>query len=262
MKYGVLYSGSSGNCTFVQIDDAVYLIDAGVSCKKIMVGLDVYGIKEEMIKGIFLTHEHTDHVVGLKQLVDKRSIPLYTNKETYAGIKPKYKPENIEEVHFLEDDRILFGELELLITAYRISHDVREGSFYIFERRDTKLVYITDTGYVADKYYEVMSNADGYIIESNHEPELVLQSRYPWHIQHRILSDKGHLSNQDCCQLLDVIIGDKTKYITLAHLSEENNNPDIAFQKVSSTLQQKGLHAVEVMVAGAENLSFPKLKIT
>lgn len=253
MKYGVLYSGSTGNCTFVQIEDKVFLVDAGVSCKKILQGLAVHDISEDMIAGIFLTHEHTDHVIGLKQLVDKRNIPLYGNEKTFGNINPRYRPVNNESLFLLEDDEIVFEELGLKVTALRISHDAKQGSFYIFERNDKKVIYITDTGYVAEKYYPMMQNAHGYIVESNHEPELVLNSKYPWHIQQRILSDKGHLSNQDCCMLLEKIVGEATKFVTLAHLSLENNLPDVALQMASNTLIKEGFTDIHVDVAEPEN---------
>ena len=255
VEFSVLYSGSSGNCSYIKINNQVFLIDAGVSCKRIFSALASHDILPEQIAGILLTHEHTDHVIGLKQLVDRFAIPLYTNEPTLLAINDKYRPQNMQDIHFFVDDYLLLAELAVRIDAYPISHDVEDGRFYVFENHQWKFVYLTDSGYVPEKYYDALRNANGYIIESNHEPELVMQSRYPWHIQQRIISDKGHLSNQDSSLLMQKIIGERTKNIVLAHLSEENNRPDIAYNRmINALLDSEYSDDVVVKVATKDNV--------
>lgn len=260
MEYTVLYSGSSGNCAYVREEDAVMLIDAGVSGKRIKEGLSTHHIALEQVAGILLTHEHSDHVLGLKQLVDRHNISLYTNQKTYNAIPEKYRPQNLENVQFIQET-FSHPAFSLSVHGLPISHDVVDGRCYIFENADSKIVYLTDTGYVPEKYYDKLRNANGYIIESNHEPELVLQSRYPWHIQQRILSDKGHLSNADCAILLQNIIGEKTKYVTLAHLSEENNRADIAYNRISHALKEIDRAEISIQIAEKCNTHYPPIII-
>lgn len=253
MEYTVLYSGSSGNCAYIKEKESILLVDAGVSGKKIKEGLAVHNIALEQVGGVLLTHEHSDHVTGLKQLIDRYQIPLYTNQKTYNAIPEKYRPQQITNINFVHEE-FTNPEFSMSIKGLPISHDVVDGRFYIFETDKSKLVYLTDTGYVAEKYYASIQNADGYVIESNHEPELVLQSRYPWHIQQRILSDKGHLSNADCAILLQKIVGDRTKHITLAHLSEENNRADIAYNRITHAMQQINRAEIDVAIAEKSNI--------
>jgi phosphoribosyl 1,2-cyclic phosphodiesterase len=254
LEYAVLYSGSSGNCSYIKEDDAILLIDAGVSCKKIKDGLAAHGLALAQVKGVLLTHEHTDHVVGLRQLVDRHGITLYTNEATLGAIAEKYRPTTMDAICFITD-AFTHPSFSFNITGLPISHDVVAGRFYIFENEASKLVYITDTGYLPEKYYDAVRNANGYIIESNHEPELVLQSRYPWHIQQRILSDKGHLSNEACASVLQHVVGERTRFVTLAHLSEDNNRSDIAANRITSALAQINRREISVRVATKTNTS-------
>ena len=258
MEFTVLYSGSSGNCSYVKEDGKVFLIDAGVSGKRIRDALGEHDIRIEQVAGVFLTHEHSDHVTGLKQMIDRFNVPLFTNERTYAAIPEKYRPQTRENIKFVQG--IFKPEYTALtIEGLPISHDVVDGRFYIFDNKKNRVVYLTDTGYVNERLYQQITNADGYIIESNHEPELVLQSRYPWHIQQRILSDKGHLSNADCATLLQRIVGDSTKHITLAHLSEENNRSDIAYNRTVSALKQVQRDKITVQVAEKCNTHQPAI---
>lgn len=260
MEYAVLYSGSSGNCAYVQEGEHVLLIDAGVSCKRIKEGLSSYGIELEQVQGVLLTHEHVDHVVGLKQLVDRYHISLYTNQQTYEAIPEKYRPLETNHVVFTAD-AFQPPQFSLEVKALPISHDVVAGRFYIFENEKSKLVYITDTGYLAEKYYDAIANAHGYIVEANHDPEMLLQSRYPWHIQQRIRSDKGHLSNSDCAVLLQHIVGADTQHVTLAHLSEENNRPDTAYNLIKHAMKQINRAEITISVATKENIGKKAISI-
>jgi len=260
LEYAVLYSGSSGNCSYIREDDAILLIDAGVSAKRIKEGLAAHGLNLEQVQGILLTHEHTDHVVGLKQLVDRHGITVYTNEGTLGAIAPKYRPTKTEAIVFMPET-FKHPAFSIEITSLSISHDVVDGRFYIFENEASKLVYITDTGYVPEKYYEQMSNADGYIIESNHDPDTLMNSRYPWHIRQRILSDKGHLSNADCGNVLRHIVGRRTQVVTLAHLSEENNRPDTAANNVNNVFAKMNRTDIDVRIADKVNTMAAPIKI-
>lgn len=263
IKFSSLFSGSSGNCSYVYHNGHAILIDAGVSCQKIMMGLQEHQLTLQEIEGILLTHEHSDHIQGLKLLVDKHEIPLYCKRLTYEALHERYKPQNLANIYFIDDYQIpfQFPKTGFHVESYPISHDVQDGCFYIFQFADVKIVHITDTGYVAEHLESVLENADVYFIESNHEPALVLQSKYPWHIQQRILSDYGHLSNKDCALLLRKIIGEKTKHIILGHLSEENNRPDIALANIQEMLKKMERTDITLDCAEKNNVLKKPIKI-
>ncbi|TLG77461.1 MBL fold metallo-hydrolase [Culicoidibacter larvae] len=236
MQFAVLFSGSSGNSSYVRVGDDVYLIDAGVSTKRLLAALAEHNIDAQQIKAVFLTHEHSDHIAGLRVLCDKYNIPLYTNEQTFNHIPVKSRPVS-SQVIFMEHNFLYLDQL--YIKTVPISHDAKDGLGYVFETNNKKVVYLTDTGYVSEAVKHEIAGADGYIIESNHDPELLLQSAYPWHVRQRILSDQGHLSNESCGYLLANIISTSTRFVVLAHLSENNNLAELALKTVENILVEK-----------------------
>lgn len=215
MRYDLLCSGSKGNCCILRSQDTCLIIDCGMTRRYLEDGFQEAGVRKEEIDALLLTHEHIDHI---SQLHLFRDIPVY------APFAPKEKGLDLYPVIPREIFRI--GSLSVLPLA--LSHDADITVGYVFDDGKEKLVYITDTGYVRQEYYPDLSNADYYILESNHDVEMLMETDRPYMLKMRILSDEGHLSNQKCANVLRNVIGENTKEITLAHISEEANTEDLA----------------------------------
>ena len=243
MLVSVLASGSKGNITLVKTDKSNILIDAGMNLKYIREKLEDIGIGLEDINYIFLTHTHKDHIGAL-----------------WAFVK-KYKPivcigskmlDDLDCLNCYDNTLILSDSLDIddiHVEIINTSHDTSESKGYVFSTSDSSLVYITDTGYINNKYFKKLYNKDMYIIESNHDVEMLMHGRYPKWLKQRVLSDKGHLSNQACSFYLSKLIGNKTKKVILAHLSQENNTEEIALATLRSTLKEYGVEFENIVVA-------------
>jgi phosphoribosyl 1,2-cyclic phosphodiesterase len=241
MKYMVLASGSGGNCTYIEIEEKRFIIDCGISLRQIQSRLSMRNLFLERLDGIFITHEHADHVGGLIPILNKYKCKVYMTEGTYQGLHYKVK-DNISQplLQFVlfEDAIINNGVLVKAIMSY---HDALEPCGYRFTHQGKSLVYLTDSGYYPKSKYESIANADHYIIESNHDPELLLESNRTWLLKRRILDDQGHLSNEDSAFLMANVLGEKTKMITLAHLSEECNTESHALQAFKDVFSNQGL---------------------
>ena len=227
----VIASGSKGNSTFIESNNTKILIDVGINYKRIKTTLDSIGKSVESLDGIIISHTHSDHIGGLSSLIKKVNIPVFIKKELYDEIKKIIPSENIVIV---EDDKILVGGLS--IEFINASHDVPAFGFVINDDTN-KILYLTDTGYINRKYYEKLRNLDAYIIESNHDEKMLMEGPYPYILKQRVISDKGHLSNRYTGRFLNSTIGEKTKYIVLAHLSENNNTEELALEQINDELK-------------------------
>lgn len=228
MRVCVLSSGSKGNTTYIECNNTKIIIDMGNSCKYVCDKLEGIGINGNDIDAILITHTHIDHIKGLKVFCKKYNTLVYV------------MPGFMDELKYLSNYKIMnknrFSIGDINITVIRTSHDAVDSVGYVIEGDNSSIVYITDTGYINRRYYDVLSNRDVYIMESNHDIEMLGNSRYPFKVRQRILGDKGHLSNIDSSRYLSNFIGNKTKYIVLAHLSEENNTPTLAYDTLIDRL--------------------------
>ncbi len=223
MKVVQIASGSKGNATFIEADGNKIMIDVGISKKRIQECLINNALSLDNLKAIFLTHEHTDHTSGLVALFNQTKALIYTTKGTYLGLSSKIREKIGQEYfRFIERNSIIqIGTFE--IESVEIYHDANDPLGFIIKNNGKKIVYVTDTGYIKQSFYDKLSNAEMYIWESNHDPEILMQSDRPYNTKIRILSDCGHLSNQDSAYILANIIGPNTKKIIFAHISEECN---------------------------------------
>ena len=226
MKFSVLCSSSSGNCTILKVNNKSYLLDAGVSARGLKDRLDYLNEEINKIDGIFITHEHIDHVLGLSSITKKYSPTIYLTKNTYKSLSDSDK-EKISPIlfKFIKSEEEFYVD-NLRILPFRISHDASDPVGYRFECDGKVLVYLTDTGTFIPR--DDLMNADSYILESNHEPDMLMMSNRPWVLINRILSKTGHLSNQDSAKLFSNLVGEKTKSVVLFHLSNECNTKDLA----------------------------------
>ena len=224
MKIAMVASGSKGNMCYIESEGTKILIDAGISCKRLTKFLDDNKI-EGNFSGILITHEHTDHISGLLQITKKYKCPLYMTEGTRRGIREKSNGISIID----NNDIRIIGQREsfeigdFFIESFPTFHDVYEPCCYKVTAQNKSIVYITDTGYVPTAFYELLSNASCYVMEVNHDPELLMNSSRPYETRVRILGDSGHLSNEDGLDLLSHIMGENTKVVFYAHISEECN---------------------------------------
>lgn len=240
MKVIVLSSGSKGNTTYIETNEARILIDAGNTCKYILNKLEDYNINPSSIDAILITHTHSDHIKGLPVLLKKINPCVYITEKMYPYM------EYLENYHIITEDTIKINDM--LIEVIKTSHDTEDSVGYIINNNNKSIVYITDTGYINKKYFDILKNRDIYIMESNHDIEMLNNSSYPFATRQRILSDKGHLSNYDSAKYLSNFIGDKTKYILLAHLSEENNTQDLAYQTLTDRLTKENIKVENIII--------------
>ncbi|HZJ89336.1 MAG TPA: MBL fold metallo-hydrolase [Bacilli bacterium] len=218
MKYFILASGSKGNATIIKGPQTKILIDMGLSLVEFRKRLKLVNLDEKKICATLYTHSHTDHLTANYQHLTANNI--------YAppGVLPRGATYN--EVANYEP----FFINELKITALPTSHDAPNSVGYIIETENSKLVLMTDTGYISKTNLRLMANADIYIIEANHNVRLLLATSRPFALKQRILGDNGHLSNEESAHYIAEIIGLNTKEVILAHLSEEANTPEHALK--------------------------------
>lgn len=241
MKVKVLASGSKGNSTYIECGNLKILIDAGISFLQIKKALEDINVDIFSIDIILITHSHSDHIKGLLTLLKKTNIKLCTEKLVYDDLVKTITPNNFEII----DKEMNIDNVK--IQSFHLSHDV-ECYGYIIEYDRKELVYITDTGYLNKKYIPRISNKDIYVIETNHDEEMLMNGPYPFVLKQRIISDSGHLSNQTTAKLLKKVIGPQTKYIFLAHISEHNNDKQLALDTVKKELSDTDFNLDNILL--------------
>lgn len=237
-RFCSLFSSSSGNCTYIGSSDGGILIDAGVSAKQISLGLDEIGVDESEINAIFVTHEHSDHIKGLRVFASKYNIPVYAT----AGTLSELEKAGVLNGKF--STSVIEGEIECggqLIKPFRTSHDVAEScGFSVTTGDGRQLCVATDTGIVTDEMREALTGSDLVLIESNHDIGMLRNGSYPYMLKRRILSDTGHLSNLACGEFVTELIKSGTTRFVLGHLSKENNIPALAYRTSKAALDCLG----------------------
>ncbi len=240
MIINILASGSKGNCIALTSGEQTILIDAGIAKTKIEKRLLDVGVRPHHIQAILVTHAHGDHTKGLP-LANKYRIPVWASKgewQAISGIDDELRC--IADTTYGRHDAIKIGWL--LITPFGVHHDAYEPLGYVIEDMsiNERACVVFDTGKVDTPMLEIMAGCDTYIIESNHEPDMVAEGEYPDSIKARILSDLGHLSNEQTAATLQQLIQGKGERIILTHLSSHNNLPALAEITVRQALQRKG----------------------
>lgn len=241
MRVKVLSSGSSGNTTYIEYENTKILIDIGNSCKYVADKLKEMRIEPDKIDAILITHTHVDHIKGLKVFAKKYNPVIYATK----GILNEL--DYIDNYYLIDKNELTIGDIH--VDVVKTSHDAPDSVGYIINGSDKSLAYITDTGYINEKYFPKLKNKDLYIMESNHDIEMLNNGPYPFKLRQRILGDKGHLSNYDSARYLSTFMGNKTKHIILAHLSEKNNTEKLAYEALVKRLKDEGNLGPEIIIA-------------
>ncbi|MBQ5950653.1 MAG: MBL fold metallo-hydrolase [Lachnospiraceae bacterium] len=232
MRLMTFASGSSGNCTYIGEGDTHILVDAGISCKRIMAGLARVGLTPADLTAVLITHEHIDHVAGLAVLRKKTGAAIVSAAETLEWLR-RHGLEDIGPERLLavrEDVPVRIGGLR--VTPLRISHDAVHPLGYRIDGAESSAAVITDLGYTEPYLAQNLQGLSAIVLEANHDVHMLQAGPYPYQLKRRILGDGGHLSNEACGQLLSDIVSEKLRYCVLGHLSQENNLPELAYEAV------------------------------
>ncbi|MDL2292489.1 MBL fold metallo-hydrolase [Acholeplasma sp. OttesenSCG-928-E16] len=255
MEILILASGSKGNATYLKTKDTHILIDAGISYSKMKAKLLENKIDINIIDTVLLTHEHTDHTIGLKQLLKMQTIKkVYLTQGTYKAIKKDIENDNIINI-IKADSPFLVNDTK--IHPIMTFHDAKEPIGFLISDDQAKMAYLTDTGYVHKSYYDLLLDLDLYVLEANHHPYLLINSTRPFHLKRRILGDKGHLSNEDAIYLLNQVVKTKKTTFIAAHISEECNSIMEIEKELVKSLKRPDL--VDVYFATCEGLKVIKV---
>lgn len=240
LQISILASGSSGNAIYVESDTTKLLVDCGLTGKKTEALLKQINRSPEDLDAILVSHEHSDHIKGVGIMARKYNLDIYANEKTWDAMTPKLGKLKTEQKYlFNVEENKTIGNID--IVSFAVSHDAIDPQFYTFQKNNKQFVILTDTGYVNDRMRGMLRNADAYLMESNHDISMLRMGQYPWSLKQRILSDKGHLSNEDGALALTDMIGDKTRRVYLGHLSKENNMKEIAHETVKEILIRKDM---------------------
>ena len=236
-KICTMFSGSSGNCTYISSGKDAFLIDAGVSAKQILLGLEERNIDPNSIKAIFITHCHTDHISGLRVFLKKFNVPVYASKES-IGILMLEDAFN-EKSRYYDIEENPETNMDVRVDFFKTSHDCVGSGGYTFTLPDNqKIGFCTDLGFVSDTVRQKLMGSNYVVIESNHDVGMLQNGMYPFETKQRILSDEGHLSNASCALELPELVRNGTTGIILAHLSKDNNTPELAEVTAKSVLSE------------------------
>ena len=252
MKFRLLGSGSSGNATLVQDGDDALLIDAGLPIQLMIKHLEE--AQEVPIKGILITHEHSDHIKSLEKVLKIIDAPFYTTYETFKAISflEKYQDRFIPVL-----PKRPFFLSSFQVTPFSTSHDAAHAVGFIFQTDREKFVHFTDAGYIPEADYSLLEGADMYLIESNYDVAMLFDSKRPYHLKQRIHSPKGHLSNEEASYHLMKLMKDNTRLICFSHPSEDCNSDQCIRETFEKTAQSHTINIapIKTYIAKARTLS-------
>lgn len=233
-----LASGSKGNCTYLRYGDTSILIDQGLSLKELRVRANYRGIDLSQTDALFVTHEHSDHVKGVGAFARAYDTPVYIP----AACMGNFKTEDGDERYFVPNE--YDGEVAvkgLSIKPFRVPHDAHYTVGYRISTGKEDVAIATDLGFVSDGTLAKLSGCKAVVLESNHDPLMLEGGRYPRMLKARIAGKNGHLSNDACAETVAALAYNGTEKIVLAHLSEENNTPELAFEASRELLAKRGI---------------------
>ncbi len=243
MKVVIIGSGSKGNSTYIETKNTKVLIDTGLSLLQVKSRLKNQGILFDKLDAVFITHEHTDHIKELVSILTKTNATLYIEENTYFEANRRLRGNlvNFKKVFIKPDTKYNINDLS--VVPMKLSHDTVSCLGYLMKELETNknntFASITDTGYIDKKYYKILSYINTIMIESNHDPEMLLNSGRPWMLINRILSNKGHMSNEECIKHLKNFISENNKNIILGHISEECNDYDLAYDVINQAVDNE-----------------------
>lgn len=241
MKVCLLTSGSIGNVIVIEHESESILIDCGVTFKKFGELISQTTLNMDKIKNVLVTHEHSDHIKGVGVITRKLGLQVWSTQKTADAIYEKGILKDTDpEVYYVEK----YKEHEVAgfkVTPFPLSHDASDPVGYVIEREGKKIVVLTDSGYVSREVMDTVRDADLYVIEMNHNVEMLHMCERPWPLKQRILGDNGHLSNEDGAYVFSRVMSDKTKHVFLSHISQEANLPELAMMTMRDELKERNV---------------------
>lgn len=244
MKVCILSSGSKGNSTLVMTDKVKLLIDLGTTSSYIEKSLENIDIEPNEISCILVTHTHADHIKGLRVFIKKYNPIIYVTEKLLPLLQNEI---GNFEYQLYEDKKAIIGDMT--INVIKTSHDAEGSIGFVIKNNLSSMVYITDTGYINKKYFDILKNNNLYILESNHDIKMLMDGPYPYYLQQRVRGDKGHLSNKQASKYLCEFIGTDTKKIVFAHISEHNNTEEKVLSTFNETLEENNMKFDDIIVA-------------
>ncbi len=251
MRVCLLASGSRGNSTLIEVDGCRLLIDAGLSGIETERRLSTVGLAGEDLHGILVTHEHHDHVSGIGPLARRYNLPVYIDRQTHAALPKLGKIENLQ--YFSTGET--FSVQNLVISPFSTTHDAVNPVGFTIQSNEGKIGFATDLGMPTRLVADQLKDCRVLVLEANHDEQMLQEGPYPWDLKQRISSRHGHLSNNQSCSLLEDICWSGLEALFLAHLSEENNCPDLTRKLFSKTVVDCG-HAPEIIIGRQSQASF------
>ncbi len=243
-----LFSGSTGNCTYLSYQNTKLLIDAGVSCTKITKSLNELHTNLDEIDAILVTHEHSDHIRGLATIAKKFHIPIYTSSKTWKAMESLKIPETCK-MYFIPNESFSFGDFEIF--PFSIPHDAADPVGFSILADHKKITIATDIGHLTKGIIHQMEQSDILLLESNYDTDTLKCGSYPYFLKERILGENGHLSNEMAGKAVSYLCQKGVQHVILGHLSKENNFPELAYQTVLNELQAVHLNC-DLSVASRE----------
>ena len=235
MKVCVLASGSEGNSTLVEVGSHKILIDLGMNMKYINERLAELNITPNEIDTVLISHVHNDHIGCLENFIKKYDPSIFMSKIMFDELPNESSVKKYNLVNYYDKDFYLDNiKIELIKT----SHDTKDSRGFIITEDDKSVVYITDTGYLNQKFFNKLKDKNIYLFESNHDVEMLINGKYPKWLKDRVVGPYGHLSNKDASIYLSKIVGNDTKKIILMHLSKENNTPEVALNTIYEIFEE------------------------
>lgn len=235
-----LVSGSSGNSIFIGQGSSRILVDSGVSAKRLCAALSEHDEDPALLNGIVITHEHSDHIAGLSVLARRHDIPVYMPQPTWERLRRTLSfADRLRVISIQPNERFAIGDLELL--PFRISHDAVCPVGYRVDTGQRIITVATDMGEITPDAMMALQGSDLVYLEANYDQDMLLNGPYPWHLKQRIRSERGHLSNDQSASAIAELIGSGSTRFVLAHLSKENNIPELAMRSIEHDLNGHGI---------------------
>lgn len=230
-----LFSSSKGNCTYIETDTTSLLVDVGITCKRLVTKMSEMQINPETIEAILITHEHSDHIKGIKVFANKYKIPVYATQKTWDFIGDSLMlPENQKRTFV---PNYIFNIGNIKVQPFNIPHDAVDPCGFSFYHNQEKVTVATDLGCINEYLLSNMLKSNSILLESNHDLNMLKTGPYPWALKQRISGNFGHLSNVTSAQVVEILAKNGTKNFILGHLSEENNFPELAKETIFSHLK-------------------------
>lgn len=252
-----LFSGSSGNAVYVSAGQTGILVDAGVSCSRIVSEMKASGIDPASLRAILITHEHSDHIAGAGILSRKFGLPIYATEGTWRAMEEKLGAVSAKNMRVIEAGQDFYiGDLD--ISPFSLPHDAADPCGYAFTCGRLRAAIATDIGCLREGWLKAVSGCELVLLEANYDPDMLKAGRYPYALKKRILSTKGHLSNEDAGHAACRLAESGVRSLILGHLSKENNFPELAMETVRLALTEAGVRLgtdVELTVAARSHAS-------